>query len=269
MLKEIRGQALVWFGIVGGALTIISQVSKFITLSNWMTSATERWTMILYSFWNTISTSLGEEGVLGISTLMFLTSLAAGLAFEEHRVNANIRRFYLVTLTALFIPASFTLIGVIKDLVVFPIYEHVGYPNDPREFADTRVALGYFIALYVTILFISEGSTKSRAWAALIYASTIILFFPSIFAIAHIVCRAVGIEIYPNFKYIVFIIVLNVANSFILLLPIIVSPTNDLRKRLIYIWVGVAVMFGLSEFSKQYEKLRTAANSAAVAGQQH
>jgi hypothetical protein len=265
MLKEIRGQALVWFGIVGTALTIISQASKFIELSNWQTSVTERWTAILHS----ISVFPANEDALGISVIMFLTSLAVGLAFVEHRANANIRKSYLVILIGLFLPISFIVIGVIKDLVVFPIYERVGYPTNAREFADTRVAIGYFIALYVTILFITEGSIKSRAGAALIYVGTIILFFPSIFAIAHIVCRAVGIEIYPNSKYIIFIIILNVANSFILLLPMIVSPTNDLRKRLIYIWVGVALIFGLSEVSKQVEKLRTASNSSAATEQQH
>jgi hypothetical protein len=32
MLREIRGQVLVWIGIVGGALTIVNHWSNFITL---------------------------------------------------------------------------------------------------------------------------------------------------------------------------------------------------------------------------------------------
>jgi hypothetical protein len=52
------------------------------------------------------------------------------------------------------------------------------------------------------------------------------------------------------------------------MLPLMVSPmlinTEALSKRLSFVLLGVALIFGLSEISKQYEKWRTAANPAAV-----
>jgi hypothetical protein len=50
---------------------------------------------------------------------------------------------------------------------------------------------------------------------------------------------------------------------FAIYLPSMLAPPEALKKRLIFVLMGVAIIFGLSEFSKQVEKLRTAANPAA------
>jgi hypothetical protein len=270
MWKDIRGQVLVWFGIVGTTLTIISQASKFITLSNWTASVAQRWTTILHNFWNTISTFLGKEGALGISALLFLASLAFGLILVEHRLNANIRKFYLAILIVLFIPISFA-IATIVYFVALPIYEH-----QLQGYIEKLVTLALFIALFISIFSISEGSRKSKMFAALAYATTVMFFYYSIFTFCHAILRASGIPGVNSITGItgtttfdiIFVIIFYIVFSFILLLPVIVSPTNELNKRLIYIWVGVAVIFGLSEASILAEKLRTAANPAA-ATQQH
>jgi hypothetical protein len=41
--------------------------------------------------------------------------------------------------------------------------------------------------------------------------------------------------------------------------PILFAPSEALVKRLSFLLIGVAVIFGLSEVSKQVERLRTAA----------
>jgi hypothetical protein len=49
--------------------------------------------------------------------------------------------------------------------------------------------------------------------------------------------------------------------------PLLIAPQKALVKRLSYLLIGLAVVYGLNEASKQVERLRAAANPAAATQQ--
>jgi hypothetical protein len=46
-----------------------------------------------------------------------------------------------------------------------------------------------------------------------------------------------------------------------IIMPVIFVPTRSLMRRLLFLYIGVAIIFGLSEVSKQVEHLRTVATT--------
>jgi hypothetical protein len=59
MLKEVRDQVLVGFGIVGGALTIVDYLSDFMTVVDWGDWLLGNWRVYFRGFWTFISSILG------------------------------------------------------------------------------------------------------------------------------------------------------------------------------------------------------------------
>ena len=53
--------------------------------------------------------------------------------------------------------------------------------------------------------------------------------------------------------------VLSLFERLVYYLPFLLAPTKELAKRLTFLLIGVAIIFGLSEVSKQVERLSTAA----------
>ena len=70
MLKQIPGQMLVWFGIVGGALTVVNNWSNFITLADWTHWLVIHFSEIMYRFWNDLANLLGYSVSRGLSLLL-------------------------------------------------------------------------------------------------------------------------------------------------------------------------------------------------------
>jgi hypothetical protein len=254
LLREIRGQTLVWIGILGGALTITSQWPKFITLADWLRYAAEHWSALLQHFWRYISTLLGisisQEMALGLSALVFLISLTTGSVMVDGRINANIRRAYGV------LPAAAILFFFV---MLIASMNHAQLEID----STTNKCISSVFTALITYM-ISDGNQRQRVIVAILFTTVSLLFF-SFFGNALYVLPVpsqeelgkLGVVAHwlPAAAALVILIALIVSAFVIGFLPVIISPANGLIKRLSFILIGVALIFGLSEVSKQVERL--------------
>jgi hypothetical protein len=257
LAREIRGQTLVWFGILGGALTIISQWPKFITLTDWLRYAAEHWSALLQQFWGYVSSLLGisiaKETALGLSALAFLVSLTAGSVIVDGRINANIRRVYWV------IPMATV------TFIVVMVMAFINQTNFEINVTFNKIISSIFTAIISYL--VSDGNRKQRLIIAILFTTVSLLFFsffsntlhvlpfPSEDALSSIDWMGRWLA---SLLALVILIALLISALIIGFLPVIISPANGLIRRLSFILIGVAIIFGLSEVSKQVERFGSA-----------
>jgi hypothetical protein len=77
--RQVCGQILTWFGIVGGALTLANHLSNFITLADWMHSLASDFSEITYGFWNCLAKLLGFSIPRSLSPLLSFIFFCTGI----------------------------------------------------------------------------------------------------------------------------------------------------------------------------------------------
>lgn len=233
MIREIRGQLLTWFGIVGSALTIIDQWGNFIQLADWMRLVVENFSYATHAFWSfvggLINISISRELAQFLTFIAAQISLILGTVLISGRINTlksanemylDVKKRYLTYIVAI----AFV-------IIVF--------------YVDRTSAPTLLIAIVGSEIFYERNNEDIRYKEI-----TIILLFT--FALLNS----------PGFPQ------SDVARffwSFFWLLPLFMCPAKPLLKRLIFIFIGVALIIGLSEISKLAERLQTQIESSQAA----
>ena len=246
MLKDIRGQFLVWFGIVGGMLTIVNHWSNFITLANWARWIIEHWGNLLYRFWeiagNLINIHISKDEALSISLAIFSLSLYFGTMIQS------------------------------KYSGEWSDWKYAGKP-----FSGIRHNL--FIALVLmAYLFLSESNsaTNELHWLGINVASLVVALVILLIIYIRIWLRAMLMH-EKIYVFSVFIIITLIFTPYfsayyraqenhvwlkwliwVMFTPIWFAPLRLMTKRFTFMLIGVALIFGLSEVSNQVQQLRIA-----------
>ena len=257
--REIRGQIFLWVGIVGGALSIVNHWSNFITLADWMRWIVEHFSAITHEFWRAAASIIGIEVPLQVARALtvttfylslvggtiivyglrrpmlrghFLSGLDEGLG---NGVGRYIIRFTRVALaTAAILAAS---VSVAFWLSPMPV---------PTAFV-------YFIRLFFPIIVYAVLFWGQRMeWLLVLLLAFLFINWPMIIDTGIVLHSANNIA---------FAMLAMLFYLLIFTIPALAAPTQPLTRRLAFLLLFVAIIFGLSEVSKLAERLHTAAST--------
>jgi hypothetical protein len=249
MLKEIRGQLFTWFGIVGGALTIVNHWSNFITLADWMHVLVQHWAEWLHGFWNLIGSIFGirvsRQVASGLSITGFFLFITIGTIYRYGRKNFNLKRSDTIHKIMLYI--SRTLVIIIPIDAVFSII--------PENYDNYFISIGIFCIIYLNL---NGVETLYRLYGSAIY---LILLFSALPLLKMFLYADSPISIYAE-------IILSICVITSLVLPIVLAPPRPLIRRITFLLIGVGLILGLSEFSKFVEQLKTASDAPTAVARQ-
>jgi hypothetical protein len=145
--NEIRGQVLVWFGIVGGALTIVNFWSNFITLADWMHWIVGHFAYIMHAVWarigSIVSIKIPEYIEQYLSLLAFYSAIIVGTLLRS-----GLRKYKEDELEASALPPLLISFGIF--LLTLMVLTNI-YSTSDREFAgilSTTAALFAFVLLF-------------------------------------------------------------------------------------------------------------------------
>jgi hypothetical protein len=245
----------VWFGIVGGALTIAGHWSNIITLADWMRWVVEHWSSMLHMIWHSIgrlfNLNVGKDAALTLSLFAFIISMWVDSIFDTTVVDWKDKSGWndidekeeYPDIEAQPNPirgVSYLVISLISAIVIMFVYRF----NDDLEVLMSQkagiaftTALGLLFTIYLISIKLKWKimSTLEKVYVALIFATMVILLNPLIQAYSrlqrdYILLSLVWYWLFPA-----------------LIIP---APLKPLVLRLTFLLIGVAIIFGLSEVSK-------------------
>jgi hypothetical protein len=285
--REMRGQIFVWFGIVGGALTIVNHWSNFVTLADWMHWLVEHWTFMLNTVWNWLLSLLGikfsKELASLLSLLVFYSGLTAGTVLLSDNKKNPIPDLKALGISFLFVPIFLVIIlSLAIPLNYMADYFGIADANAVHFIRETTIV--YKIFSFVTtvlimspfgafFLILNNNEIGYRRWLAVASMGILItlnfrLILNAMLFMGQNYDQAIFVnqdyERAPDFS------VASVHNlssfalamvliTLIVIGPLVFAPIRPLVKRINFILIGVAIIFGLSEVSKQVERLHEAA----------
>jgi hypothetical protein len=249
MLRQIRGQILAWVGIVGGALTLASHWSNFLTLADWMQRDLAHWGTILQSFWASIGAIIGlpiaEDQARVLSLMVFLVLLLIGVHYQSKPKDYLIAQRYdnSSTIKDFF---GFVLLPLAILILLFRIHyrlrDYEIYGDYPWLIATIFSSLIYIRAIVIT-------SSVLYSVIACLISFLFIMGFDK------------NWNVLPNVANGPIHWILAFIPFYILVLGFGYAPIRPLIKHLSFLLIAVAIIFGLSEISKQVAYLRTVATT--------
>jgi hypothetical protein len=244
--REIRGQIFVWIGIVGGVLIIADHWVNtaywqiFITLPPWAILVVSKFAHVMYTIWHLITSRLNIELSGSAADLLSITafylSLAAGSALLVNQVGI-FKKFMIPIL----IWSGYSVLGLLLLLQI------------NGSFAELLLLLvlnaGLFaiFCVVVTAFFAMEGSVLEKIFDTVLYTFASYLMFDITLTATNNMFHGL---ISTSISNIIFL-------SLLWFVPLLIAPQKALIKRLTYLLIGVAIIFGLSEVSKFVERLNT------------
>src|SRR5262249_12852293 len=262
LTKGFKYEVLTWVGIIGGALTLFTNLGAVLKLADWASVLVDHWKEWTHAFWVSTFGWLGihlpPEWTPVLSFLLFGSLLTIGQAFQFNRMirNKSIEERY-ESYKSLAIPfssrselwSSFSLLGlgdfwvflalvfyVLLPLGFVVIYFVVGVIQGLSEKAGLYLQRYGLLALLPPILLALIPRHKLHAGLAtcLILVFWIIITFNQISAV-------------PDS------IVSRTAYAMIIFLPLIVlsvAPAKAISRRLIFLALGLLLLIALNELSK-------------------
>jgi hypothetical protein len=240
--REIRGQILVWIGIVGGALTIVNYWSNFVILDDSISLFTQYWALMLHRVWLLIgyisNVTIEKDIALTLSLYWFLIVLSAGTIIKAG-IRSNIGENTLILII------GSTPIGI-------AIWAESFIGNSTLELISYAVL--FILSVTSTILTLNivlEGGVSAKLYTYFItWISLNSVLLPLARSHPRIAENLTAIMLLP---------------AFVIGAMFVILPNRSFAKRVTFILIGVAIIFGLSEVSKRAGYLRTAATSIEVA----
>jgi hypothetical protein len=243
LTKGFKYELLTWVGIIGGALTLFTNLGSVFKLADWARVLVEHWKEWTHAFWlwafGWLGIHLGPGWTPVLSFLVFGSLLAIGQAvkFKSTIKNQEIKDKYQ---GKSFHPLSWRiLLCVIGMFVVYELIDLWAYRYYPGD-------LDYYLAIGVIIFIISPIVLFARhRLHAAISTSLLLMFF---IIIAFDPLRDLGRPGNPDLD-----VVGATTLVLICLLPLIllsVAPAKAISRRLIFLALGLLLLIGLNELSK-------------------
>lgn len=236
--QELRNQTLIWLGIAGGAITLISHQTEFLKLAGFARQLVDNFSAIMHQFWNIIGSYIHVTIPPDLSAFLtffsFYVSLTVGtiLSAGEMRKLKRMR-------VGIFKLSGTVLIGLAGGAYA---YMH-GVPIHHSIFLTIVLAL-----LVYTTSHLGFGGTVAELMVGMLILIVLFISLP-LFTSA----LRFALKFFPKI-YAVPLAALMTA--IVICLPMLLPPPKPLAKKLAFMLIGVALIFGLSEVSKQVEKLQ-------------
>jgi hypothetical protein len=240
--REIRGQIFVWFGIVGISLTIVSKWEEFVHLADAIRWVISHWTALITYFWQSLAGVFGIQINASVASLLSFISFYISLMLGSILISGRRRKT----------PALEADVNDFEAALIYGLFALVAGPwmllaNMYESFRyGTPINLiwaGISAILMCAVLL--EGRWYDRLFGGSLY----------------VLISVLSLELSGLFKADTVEPAIAVVCMFTMFAPSFLVPSAQLRRRLSFILIGVALIFGLSEVSKLAERLHTAARS--------
>src|SRR5262249_13953251 len=240
LTKGFKYEVLTWVGIVGGALTLFTNLGAVLKLADWARVLVQHWKEWTHAFWvwafGWLGIHLPPEWTPVLSFLLFGSLLTIGQAIKFSNTIKNQptkdkyqgKSFKLISWR--------TLLSVLCMFVLVILFILWG-PDAPGLYSST-VALAFMIS--PVVLF-----ARHRLHAA-ISASLMLTFFTIITSIP---LRGQPEYIEPS----EIIVLVFITAGLVFILPVIllsVAPAKAVSRRLIFLALGLLLLIALNELSK-------------------
>lgn len=253
VLKKLRYGVLTWFGIVGGALTIVNHWTNFITLSDWAHWLVGHFSLLMHQFWEQVGAifriRISKETSSWLTLLLFYFSMSySSLLSVPNRLEflQAIRGFWTYLLTI-----------IIVSIMISCMFAY--HMSTLWQAATTLAIIVLSFELLFNVYLRERQIILRKAEVGFATESLNVFLTLAIYSLLLAI-------IYPLFRsafdsdagesvFYCFPIVL------LVVMPLLMVPPTTLRKRAVTIFLMLSFIIGLSEVSKQVEKFRTTATT--------
>src|SRR5262249_41951734 len=244
LAKGFKYEVLTWVGIVGGALTLFTNLSAVLKVADWARVLVDHWKEWTHAFWvwalGWLGIHLPPQWTPALSFLLFGSLLTIGQAFQFKRDikdQADIDKYqgegsFRLNLRRL---SVYFLVALVAPMAVLALSHAVGITSViPGE---VQFSMNFLPPLLLIVLW-----SRERLHAAL-SVGLILMFFMTIAMVQFANIDFTHINITPIFVSLVLMC----------LLPLIllsVVPAKAISRRLIFLALGLLLLIALNELSK-------------------
>jgi hypothetical protein len=253
--SAFQGQLLTWIGIVGGAITLFTNLKEVLALADWAVLLVTYWHNWTATFWSLLFSWIGIKIPLVISPMLSFALFSAMLVLginasnrynKRERSDSEIRSIprKVLILGIMMITYVVTLVGLVAILIgTIDLF-----PSDPRIFNRVfEISAGSIIIGFP----IGFGIYITRKQEQLLTGITSVLF-----TFCGICLMIPSLKYYSshyggsNLEW-----MLPLSLGFTLLFPLcwmaalLFTPIRPLTRRLSFLALGVGILLGLSEIS--------------------
>jgi hypothetical protein len=259
LTKGFKYELLTWVGIVGGALTLFTNLDAVLKLAGWAHVLVENWKEWTHASWvwafGWLGIHLPPEWTPVLSFLLFGSLLTIGQAVKFNRTikkeplvdKYDSRSFQLKSRRTLFC-LGLIIVSLIPALVLFVDYTLLNYTLISMIMhlsgkTQNIIVVGIFIVSVITPPIIIVLFARHRLRAAL--SVFLIIIFCGIVVIRPLISLDVTYARFPT--------AVLTAAVITLVLPIIllsIAPAKAISRRLIFLALGLLLLIALNELSK-------------------
>jgi hypothetical protein len=292
--RELRFQALTWFGIVGGALTLFSGLGSLIALAEWARWLVEHWQAWTHGFWSWVGSLVGVRVSRAwaplLSLLAFALSVAVGQRVHHLIIGGDSARsaeLHVRSLRSL----SVLITGFLSASIWWSLLWTFGRQSDrtpevmnllqanPRfnallgwTTAHGPLVVGWFqsvpwtvrVAAFWTFMalpfLLLVWAARARFSAAMVATYSVLITAVLVLApLNELAALAAG---YPkdSLEFLSEIFVVGAVSTSLawLMAPVmlLIAPARALARRLTFLAIGVVILLALNELSKLGVSLR-------------
>jgi len=236
LTKGFRYEVLTWVGIVGGALTLFTNLSAVLKLADWARVLVEHWKEWTHAFWlwmfGWLGIHLPPEWTPILSFLLFWSLLTIGQAiqFKSKIKNQPIKDEYQGKSFKLISKQTFACTVLLLLLSIL-----VPFPNRIEG-----IPLYCFIPASIPVVF-----ARHRLYAAVVNGLMAIFFI--LLALGPFISFAKAGKVHVGDPLTLLLLVVMCISPLILLLA---APAKAISRRLIFLALGLLLLIALNELSK-------------------
>jgi hypothetical protein len=248
LTKGFRYEVLTWIGIVGGALTLFTNLSAVLKLADWARLLVQSWKEWTHAFW------LWAFGWLGIHLAPELTPILSFLLFGSFLLKSTIKNqanvdthqgksFQLISWRTLL-----CVVCACLPLIIYLSLSHLLTASTPVEVAIFLVFLVLVAPPVVIVLF-----ARHKKYAALsAFLTTTFFIIISLIQTTRIMVDVAVLSGHyqPPFDPDLLAVSLFVPNVALMILLLSVAPAKAISGRLIFLAIGLLLLIALNELSK-------------------
>lgn len=229
MGRQLQGQLLTWFGIVGGALSLASYWFNFRQPSDWLRRLLEKWETFQHYFWQSLGNLFQVKISIvlsnSISLILFYLFIMIGSIIQSGKIRYwSLRDQDHYNFLILF--------NIVLLICLSSVYIELNYVGDSEYFLYT---LMYTIEFFILMLALIEGAIAEKLISGLFY-TVLFLSFSNYF---------LGIfDLYDP------IVPSSAMGGALIAISLILAPNLALNRKVGFLLLGVAVLLGINEISK-------------------
>jgi hypothetical protein len=260
LAKGFKYEVLTWFGIVGGALTLFTNLGAVLKLADWARVLVQHWKEWTHTFWlwafGWLGIHLPPEWTPVLSFVLFGSLVAIGQVVKfksmiKHQATKDkyeSKSFHLISwrtlLSVLGMFAMFTLVLLISWMSDYWREDWSLYTGTPPITDFDHAVEGIAFTISPTVLF-----ARHRLHAAISTGLMLVFFI----IISFLPLRELGAMAIQDMSFHMSIFVPVIAFGLICILPLFllaVAPAKAVSRRLIFLALGLLLLIALNELSK-------------------